>query len=226
MEMSPSIPAETISLCAKLLWLITESVCPAYRKPLRTINIWNVRLISTHIHRGVIWAVFEDSSTRYVCFRGHVPYDPLPLPHWKCVTDQKLRVNVQQYNAWLKVTAHISSCLKTHRKIVLSGYSMGAAAAILTSRFLKTCATCVFSPFPFCEPTLIETMRGPLVQVWMYKDWMVHFYSPLFQNSRHNVIVLVPPPRHGGFCARHRIRTICMSITNDPESFKRKVASM
>ena len=102
-------------------------------------------------------------------------------------------MNATLYDAWARSWRRLRPWLHPRdKRLVLTGYSTGVAAATLSALVVPVDRLYLFSPFPFSDARLYDTLRVAYVAVWIRGDLLTRCFAPLFSPPRHHHILASP----------------------------------
>ena len=221
-ESASLIVTDETRLCAKLQWTTNHIVTPDNGPCASHFEHWNVKLVAAHRLGTVYFAVYDEmhGSRRFVVFRGYACGTPLPLPIPIVTSINGCRhiLNWRQWRDWKRASRCIEMSLRCPaREIVITGYSIGTAYAVLSAvhhpHVVKRLH--LFSPFPFSDARLVDRVTAEYVQLWLHGDPLVHCYSPLFRIGRRH---RRRRQSYAHFCSPlkyHSSETIALSLNDD-----------
>lgn len=227
----PIEPQET-ELCAKLQWCTNNIVTPNEGPCVAEFSAWGVRLVGAETIGAVFFAVFDDDALarRFIVFRGYVSGKKLPTP---CPTLVQIEgathlVNSQPWTAWCEARPAIEAYLQhADRLIVVTGYSVGSACAVLTTVCTRRVARVhLFSPFPFSDVQLVERMEVPYTQIWMRGDLLVWFYYPVFRIGSRNRSCRRAYKSFWTVFGYHNSKTIALSVSGCSATLQGEMESL
>lgn len=217
-----------MELCAKLQWLVNYWLAPDCARPYTgTETFWNVQHYASRRLGPIKWSVFDDATRRFIIFRGYSIGTCLPVPFPILISGdtRPVVINAVPYIAWRIARGSICSFLNTDKDIIVSGYSIGTASAMLTATHNSNIKRMyLFSPFPFCERKFFDTIRVSYIQIWLQGDYLTRCYNPIFVISSRNTLVLPAQRKFSTIFGYHSSESIALSISEHPEALAKEMS--
>lgn len=223
------------SLCAKLQW-VTNYVLLTDGAPPKAAggHFWGLEHAGSATLGVTRFAVFDDDTRRILVFRGYScgTWLPLPIPYWSRVNGELVRVNRIPYKSWKAAEPTIRRwCLERGaRDLVLCGYSVGTAPALLTATANGSRTDPdrihVLSPFPFCGRALFKHIRAPMTQVWLNGDRLTGCYAPLYSIASRGRRPIPSPVAYSSVFGYHNTMSLALALADDRDGLRHEMGEI
>lgn len=218
------------SLCAKLQWVTNYALLCDGSLPRATGGrFWGVEHVGSETLGVTRFAVFDDDARRILVFRGYScgTWLPLPIPSWPRINGETVRVNRIPYESWRAAEPTIRRwCARRgERELVLCGYSIGTAPALLTAAADGTDPDRIYllSPFPFCGRALFKHVRAPMTQVWLEGDRLTRCYAPLYSIAPRGRRPTRSPIAYRSVFGYHNTMAIALALASDRDELRQEM---